>query len=55
MHCAAALEVNIRIAAQSRLERRVQIRFIGSYKHACRMERNNSKVGLEGARHVETP
>lgn len=43
MHSAAALEVNIRIAAQSRLERRVQIRFVGSYKHACRMEQKQQQ------------
>lgn len=43
MHSAAALEVNIRIAAQCRLERRVQIRFVGSYKHACRMEKRKEE------------
>jgi len=34
MNGPAALEVHIRVAAQRGLQRRVEIRFVGSYKHA---------------------
>lgn len=44
MYSAAALEVNIRIAAQCRLQRCIKIRFIWSYKHSCRIESIYAKV-----------